>query len=160
MTRDTVGKISNDLIIKSADNTHSAHEQMQECLTDYDANINQCIIDHKLKFTGDFYIVVITKKERLMDNVLRNYFTARLSCPTPDYDQTVYKYTRKDDAIEFMWVIPSKDACITLKDNFLLIPSEERELLKFVLDFSDGTLFELAKKLNGEESLLSPMLTK
>jgi len=160
MTRETVGKIATELKQQAVSNTHSAHEQMQECLTDYDAHINQCLNDHKAKFPGDFYVVVITKKERLLDNVLRNYFTARLSCPTPDYDQTVYKYTRHDDSLEFLWVIPSKDACLMLKENFLLIPQEERGLLKYVLDFADGTLFKLAKKLNGEEDLLSPFIAK
>jgi len=55
-----------------------------------------------------FYVCVITKKERLMDNVLRNYFLARSTCPTPQYDQTVYKYHRDSGAIQFLWVLPSK----------------------------------------------------
>ena len=79
-----------------------------------------------------------------------NYFYARLSCPTPDYDQTLYKYSHKQESLTFLWVIPSRDTCQLLKDNALQVVPEERELLGFVLNFADGSLFKLAKKLNGE----------
>ena len=39
MTRETVGKIATDLKKNQADNTHSAHEQMQENLTKYHDNL-------------------------------------------------------------------------------------------------------------------------
>jgi hypothetical protein len=148
--RETVGKIATDLAKNSVDNTHSAHEQMLECLTEWDKSLFACIDDYKKKCPGDFYIVVITKKERLLENVIRNYFMARLSCPTPDYDQTVYKVHRRDDSIEFMWTIPSKDTCLHIKQNVLAMDPEEQQLVKFVLDFADGTLFKLSKKLNNE----------
>src|SRR3990167_4938546 len=98
------------------------------------------------------------KKEPLMPNVIRNYFYGRLSCPTPDYDQTVYFYDQESDIIEFLWVIPSKDACLYLKENALLVDPAESQLLRFVLDFADGTLFAIAKTRNRERSD-SPLLT-
>lgn len=150
MTRETVGKISQELAIKSLDDTHSAHDQMQESLNEYDKNLYECIESGKKAFMFDFYVVVITKKERLMQNVLRNYFIPRFSCPTPQYDETVYKYHRKEDYIEFLWVVPSKDTCEHMIQNALLIPSEEKQLLDFVLSFTNGDLDILAKKLNGE----------
>jgi hypothetical protein len=85
-----------------------------------------------------------------MKNVFRNYFFARRSCPTPDYDQAVYSYSITDDSITYLWCIPDKETCLTLKGSALQIHDTERQLLKHVLDFSDGTLFALAKKLNGE----------
>ncbi len=150
MTKETVGKIATDLIVKTPD-TKSPIEQMQENLTDYEANIWECVERCKKDFTGDFYIVVITKNEKLLPNVFRNYFYGRLSCPTPDYDQTVYKFKRKDNAPIFMWVIPSRDASIHLIKNHLYVAEEERGLLKYVVAFQDGTLFKLAKELNGEK---------
>lgn len=150
MNRETIGKLSSDLIIKSPD-TRSPIEQMRENLSEYESNIWQCVERYKKQFPGNFYVVVITKNERLMPNVFRNYFTARLSCPTPDYDQTVYIYRRSDESLEFLWVIPSRDASIYLKNNALYVEESERNLLKFVLEFADGTLFKLAKKLNGEK---------
>jgi hypothetical protein len=146
----TIGKIATELAQKSHDNTHTAHDQMEESLSDWDKNIFECVERSKKDFSGDFYLVVVTKKERLLTNVIRNYFMTRISCPTPDYDQTLYKYNSADESLAFLWVIPSKDACLMLKENAMLVMPEERQLLQFVLDFADGSLFEMAKKLNGE----------
>lgn len=150
MTRETVGKLSSDLIIKTPD-TLSPIEQMRENLTDYEKNVWECVEGCKKKYSDDFFIVVITKNEKLMPNVFRNIFFGRLSAPTPDYDQTLYRYSRADSSLTFMWVIPSRDACIYLKNNANYVIESERHLLKFVLDFADGSLFKLAKKLNGEK---------
>ena len=87
--RPTVGRVATDLMKKQPD-TLSPIEQMRENLTDYEKNVYECIATHRKVFPGVFYIVVLTKRERLLNNVIRNYFLARLSCPTPDYDQTVY----------------------------------------------------------------------
>lgn len=152
----TVGQISQELLVKTPD-TLSPIENMQEQLTDYDKNIFECVERCKKQYHGDFYLVVITKKEPLMPNVLRNYFTGRLSCPTPDYDQTLYKYDCEDDDIFFMWTIPSRDTCHLLLENREHVSPEEYGLLEFVLKFADGTLFREAKKLNGEQED-SPLL--
>ncbi len=150
MKKETVGKVASDLMMKTPETT-SPVEQMRESLTDYDKNVWECIERSKKDFPNDFYVVVITKNERLLPNVFRNYFYARLSCPTPDWDQTVYKYKRKNDQVIFMWVIPSKDACEYLTLNALQVVKEERMLLRCVLAFNDGTLMKLAKDLNGEK---------
>lgn len=156
MKRETVGKIASDLLKKEPDSL-SPIDNMREQLTDYEKNLYECVNRYKNVFPLDFFIIVITKKERLMPNVLRNYFYARMSCPTPDYDQTVYRYSHLKEEVEFLWVIPSQDTCHILKDNALQIDPSERELLDFVLKFSDGSLFTLAKKLN-HEAEDSPLL--
>ncbi len=150
MPRETVGKIATDLSQKAPE-TRDPIEQMREQLTDYDKNIIECIESHKKQYTTDFYVIVITKKERLLQNVIRNYFTARLSCPTPEYDQVVYKYKRNEDSIDFLWVVPSKDTCQLLLANKHQVVPEEYGLLNYIIQFADGTLFALAKKLNGEK---------
>jgi hypothetical protein len=94
-----------------------------------------------------------------MPNVFRNYFFARSTCPTPDYDQSVFKYNRADDAIEYIWTVPSKDTCFHLKENYLEVSAKERELLNFVFEFFDGTLYTKSKKLNNEEAK-SPLIIK
>ncbi len=150
MKKKTVGRLALELAQNAHDNTHTAHDQMEESLSDWDKNIFECIDKAKKDYVGDFYLVVITKKEKLLTNVLRNYFMTRVSCPTPDYDQAVYRYNKKDESLDFLWVIPSKDACLMLRDNAIMVMPEERQLLQFVLDFADGSLFQMAKKLNGE----------
>ncbi len=146
--RPTVGKLSADLLTK-ADPVNPI-EQMRENLTDYERNIFECVDTHKKYFPGDFFVVVIAKKERLMQNVLRNYFLARLSCPTPDYDQTLYRYNRNDDVIEFIWSIPARDICFLLLENKERIPIEEYAILEQVINFSDGTYFRKARLFNHE----------
>lgn len=155
-----VGKIAYDLMNKSlitTDKPHTVVDQMQEQLSEYERNVVECVLQSRKTIQNNFYVIVLTKKERLMQNVLRNYFFARRSCPTPDYDQAVYLYDASTEDIRFLWVIPSRDTCIMLKQNALIVAPEERGLLKFVLEFDDGTLMKMSKKLNGE-SKNSPIL--
>jgi len=86
-----------------------------------------------------------------MPNVIRNYFYGRRSCPTPNYDQVVYKYHFKDDNLEFLWVIPSREICKHMMAHAIEIDPSEWQLLTYVQKFADGSLFKLAKKLNGEK---------
>ena len=148
--RDTVGAISSRLI-QQAPQTTDPIELQRSMQEEYIKNLCECVDKHKNTFFGDFFIIVITKNERLMPNVFRNYFTARQTCPTPDYDQTVFRYNRQAEQIEFIWVIPSQDASHHLKINAHLVAKEEQDLLKFVLAFADGSLYKIAKKFNGEK---------
>jgi hypothetical protein len=153
----TIGKIATEL---AAQDTHaqSPIELEREMHKEYEENIHQCIERGKQEHPGDFFLVVLTKKERLLPNVLRHYYLHRATCPTPDYDQTVYRYFRQHDAHEFLWVVPDKYTCEGLRDNALHVNELERDLLRFVLDFYDDTLMKLSKKLNGE-FLETPLLT-
>jgi len=159
MTRETVGKIATDLASKTLE-TRDPIEIERELHKDYEKNVLECIERGKKDFINtDFFVVVITKKEPLMQNVLRHYYFPRLSCPTPDYDQTVYRYVYATDKIEFIWTIPARDTCFMLKNNKLQVAPSEYGLLDFVLKFDDGTLRRLAKKLNGEEEESSALIT-
>jgi len=149
--RETIGKISRDLILKDIKSTHSIKEQGDAQLSDYEKNVYKCIEDNKHVIANDFYVVVLTKKEKLMQNVIRNYFYVRLSCPTPNYDQIVYKYHKKDERIEFLWVIPDREISKHMKKEAASTPPDQWELLSYVLKFADGSLYKLAKDLNGEE---------
>ena len=100
---------------------------------------------------GSFFISVILKKEKLLENVLRNYFIPTKTCPTPSYDQTLYQYDDHKGTIEFLWVVPDRETSLTFKENALIIAPEERGLLKNVLDFYHGVLFRKMKKFNGEK---------
>ena len=149
MKKETVGKIASELLQKKPE-SQDPIELEREMQKDYLDNLIQCIDEHKKDFAGDFYVVVITKNEKLMPNVFRSYFFPRNTCPTPDYDQTLYKYKAAFEQLEYIWTIPSKDTCLHLKDNALQVHESERELLKFVLDFADGSLYKLCRKLNNE----------
>ena len=146
----TVGAISTELLHKSMQLDHSAVEQMQEMLTDWDKNIQECLDAGKQAYANDFYLHVETKKEPKMNNVIRNYFIHRSTCPTPGYDQTVYKYHHSDERLEFLWVIPCKETYFMMMNHALEIPAEEQDLLGFVVADANGDLLKKCKKLNNE----------
>jgi hypothetical protein len=145
----TMGAVARDLMLKEPE-TRDPVEIQRATEEDYIKNLIECAEAHKKIFTHDFYIIVLTKNERLLHNVFRNFFYARISCPTPEYDQSVYRYNRHNDNIEYIWTVPSKEACAHLELNKNEVVESERGLLKFVLEFADGTLHNLAKKLNKE----------
>jgi len=149
--RETVGKAAYDLLLKENKPTHTPIDQMREQLEHYEENIFICLERSKKDFPDDdFYIVVLVKRERLLPNVFRRYFFGRLTCPTPNYDQVVYKYHKKDDRIEFLWVIPDRETCKEFMYYSQTGDPPPKELLSYVVRFKDGSLFTLAKKLNGE----------
>ncbi len=148
----TVGQISLELSQKQPDSKDPI-ELQREMQKEYIDNLLECVTKHKKEYNSDFYVVVLTKKERLMQNVLRNYFLAAKACPTPTYDQAVYKYRKENEDVVFLWVVPSKDTCEHFKTNALDVMKyggEERELLRYVLLFYDKKLDELAMHENGE----------
>jgi len=149
MPKETVGKMARDLMLKQAE-SRDPIEIQREVHKEYEDQIYKAVAQGKKDYNSDFFVVVITKREKLLENVLRNYFFSRQTCPTPEYDQTVYHYHHADDKIEFLWVIPSKETCQLFKANALQIIPEERWLLDFVLKDSEGELLALSKKLNGE----------
>lgn len=113
------------------------------------------IADHDMcksrdAFDRDFYIVALLKKEKLLDNVLRNYFIPTISCPTPHFDQTVYKYDSKKENIEHLWTIPDEETSLIFLENKDKIVPEEQQLLSYILKYFNGDLFKLCKRLNGE----------
>lgn len=146
----TVGAHSLELS-KKGPVTHSAEEQMREQLEDYDKNVHECVQSNLGTFDGDFYVVCLTKRERLMQNILRGYFFARQSCPTPDFDQAVYRYIKKDNHLEFLWVIPAADKVNFMKNNPNAVDPSKYALLGFVLKFADGSLLRRSKQLNCEK---------
>ena len=150
--RETVGKISQDLLQKAPEST-DPREIGREMTKTYMQELFVTIDAGKKVYEADFFVVVITKRERLMTNVIRNYFFHRRSCPTPDYDTSVYHYKKANDETELLWVIPNRELAYHLRDNALTIDKEYKELLGYVLDFDDKTLFKKAQKLNNEDKL-------
>lgn len=126
---------------------------------DEEDSLNLCVQKHKSIFPGDFYVVILTRQDKvieennIIDNKIqiRSQYIAKVACPTPNYDQAVFKYHKNDDRLEFLWVIPDRDTAFLLKNYALQVDKSERDLLNFVLKFADGSLYKLAKKLNGEK---------
>ncbi len=158
MKKQTVGKIASDLLARPQEKI-SIIEQQEAMQKEYMKNLLDAVDRGYKEFPNDFFIEVQTKNEKLLPNVFRNYFIPRSSCPTPNYDQSVFRYNRQIAQVEYIWTVPSRDASFYLRDNAAEVVTEERQLLYFVLKFDDGTLFKICKKFNGEE-FDSPKLIK
>jgi hypothetical protein len=105
-------------------------------------------------YEGNFFIVVLFKKERLMMNVVRQFFMPRKTCPRPEYDQVVYKYNRGSSDLSFIWVIPDKQSCESIPLDILHYPKEQKEFLNYVMDFNSGKLDKLCDEINMKERIL------
>ena len=151
--RETVGKLAYDSILKdmSETKTPTYNEQAEESTKGYMPSVLECVENHKRIFDGDFYVETATVEVKVMQKKVHNFkFIGKLACPTPTWDQSVFKYHRADDRLEYLWTIPDKGTCAYLKQNMLLIPDNQKELLNFVLDDNDGELLKKAKILNKE----------
>jgi hypothetical protein len=148
--RETVGSLASDLLLKEPETRDPIELQRAIHEKEYEKNLFEAVERGKTLYKSPFYIVVVTKKERLMQNVLRNYFFPCQACPTPTWDQVVYRYTANDEKLEYLWNVPDKQTCELLKSNALQVVKEEQWLLKMVLDFADGTLDKKARIYNGE----------
>jgi hypothetical protein len=133
-------------------------ELQREMQKEYLDNLGETILVFRKQNPQDFFAVVTTKREKLMPNVLRNYFFCRLSCPTPEYDQSVYYYNHADEGVAYLWTVPDQETCFHLRDNALMVDPEEQLLLQYVLQFFDGTLLNIAKRFNKEHKD-SPLIT-
>ncbi len=155
--RKTVGELAYELMNKTP-YTVPVKEFGAEILTGNDTymkNLWTAVKHGKDKGFGDlnkkFYILVLTNKERLWSNVMRNRYKAQVACPIPAWAQSVYQYSELDDRLQLMWTIPDRESCDLLRENALALPDEEKTVLKYVLDFYDGTLDKLCYHLNGVE---------
>lgn len=155
MEKRTAGQISTDLMQRDVHSDITAGERMQEMLREFERDMASAVHSGQNLYTGDFFIVVLTKREQLMQNIIRNYFVPRKSCPTPQYDQTVYHYHRADDHLEFLWTLPSPVAIKNLLAHRHELDPSFYQLLQFVLDFLDGTLEKKAQVLNNETLVTS-----
>ena len=111
----------------------------------YFDGIEECVKLHKGKhgFEGDFFIVVIAKKERLMENVIRRYYVARQTLPAPEFDQTVWRYLKEGD-LQFIWVVPDHNTAQEMYHHPERVPKEEMHLYKMVKALMEGRLYHEA----------------
>lgn len=100
---------------------------------------------------NQFFVVITLKGERLNPKSLRNQYFFRRSCPTPTYTQTVFRYLRKDDMLEYLWSMPDIETSYFYRYNPTLVPPQKYEVLRHVLDYFDGKLDEICLTLNKEE---------
>lgn len=102
----------------------------------------------------DFYISINARYEKLLNEYNQVYF-CRLSCPSPDFGQILYKVNHKNKTLEFIWVIPLKNNYKSIvKDlafNLNHINEGQRKLAKFCALMQSGELMKWCKIANNEK---------
>lgn len=146
----TAGSIIGKARVKQASEKAPHVEELADEMTkDIMSSVNTRIEADKHFHTGDFYIQVLLIVNKVL-KVPHNKYESKSACPTPDYDQSVFKYHRSTGALEYLWTIPDRAACFFLIKNKHNLRPDKYDSLSYVLKFQDGTLDLLAKKLNGE----------
>ncbi len=87
-----------------------------------------------------FYICVQTRRERLLQNVVRNQFYHRMTRPSPAYDLALYHYDPAVEQLRFVWCIPDKETVESMSTPGYLPTKDENQLFHFVKSFVAGTL--------------------
>ena len=134
--------------------TQNASELADASLSDWDKIMLECYnLGRKGLPNRDFFIEILGKWERIYGSdrpKIRLYPFVRKSCPTPNYDHTVFKYNHKDDTIDYLWTLPDKDTYNWYLENANIVHPDRWELLKMILRDHEGDLLRQCKKLNGE----------
>lgn len=119
---------------------HSPREQAEEMLKGYPDQIYQCVANGKRHHSGDFYVQVLFKADRLTPDYINMLCVARGSCPDAFYDQGVYRYTKHDDKIEFLWKIPSLERANKYRTHVFEIGKDDIDLYEAVMQMDSGEL--------------------
>jgi len=130
--------------------TVELRELQREFNKDYMDNLIQAALKGKSHHPNvdRYFVVVLMKRERLMTKVLRNYFTTRITCPTPAHDQTVYMFNAKTEELTFLWVIPSKEICEKIYSYKYALNHPYAQLMPQVVDFMEGRLHLKEQEFN------------
>lgn len=140
------------LEILSKDSGKAPVQEIRDSLlSEWDKNVFELIEKTRKQIPyRHFYIAVITKREHLAQNTIRIYYESKYDCPTPSYEQTVYKIRENSCDWSLLWTIPTKDVCAYMKAERMNIAPDQWELLGYVLDFDQGKLDQKAQLENGE----------
>ena len=119
-----VGQAALDIL--AHDNPDQTVEQTLDAFgPDYARQMEECIDTNKTKFKDPFYILVLTKKEPWISNVLRNYFVGRQTPPHafqmmeeyPNHTKTLYIVNARKGQVKLLWSLPGFADCITVAKN-------------------------------------------
>lgn len=118
----------------------------------FQACVIQTIENGKKEFPHkDFYVDIVWKTKRDESYEIEYVGVAWQACPTPHYNQTVYKYNRAVDDVEILWTLPPEQECLDMYEHRNELDASEWPLLPYVMSFYDGSLFNLVNKKEKED---------
>lgn len=144
--RETVGAMS----IKAAQdqNQSDTWETTQQREKEILHNLHDFVEKKKVEHRSDFFIMLLSRREKILTNVIRDRLYCLKACPTPNYNQSLWKYHYLDDRLEFLWSVPPKEAVDFLSRYPIEMNDMCADVIKCVFDFIDGTLARKTRELN------------
>lgn len=135
----TVGAAAIELQSK-ADGKQSVMDTKDAMLKSYPDALVKCA--KSKDWTEPFYVCVQSRRERLLNNVIRNQFYARKTRPIPQFDLALYHYDPSTEDLRFVWCIPDKESVINIMVNRAngTLPHDQSKLYDFCVGFINGTL--------------------
>lgn len=137
--------------LENVDTKQGIIDTQREADKEYFPQIEECIKNHK-HLDSSYYIVVHHKKEKLLENVIRRYFIARETMPTPQWDQTLWSYNPKTTELKFIWTLPDENTAKWMASNPSELSENHRELVVFIMEFLNKTLYDKYYKLMGNKA--------
>lgn len=114
-------------------------------------NLVKCMNRGKKALNGDFFIEVIRQLEVFQRKTVKTKYLYTPLMSTPRPGSAYYKYTRKDDRLDFLWDLPVIRACEIVYHNRVALALENKELVDTVTDYYSGKLFYRQELLNEEQ---------
>lgn len=144
-----IGKMIQEASSKPLE-TVELRELQREFNKDYMDELFKAAITGKKRHTehDNYFVVVLMKRDRLMRKKLTNYFTTRVTCPTPAHDQSVYTFNKKTEDLQFLWVIPDKETCRSMYTQRYNIDQLHSSIMPYVVDFVEGRLNSYERQFN------------
>jgi hypothetical protein len=138
--KETVGHASLRLLSKSNQSPERVVDLQHEMQRKYVDNLIEAAKNGENAFgtKKPFYVCVQTRRERLMQNVIRNQFYPRQTRPIPQYDLALYHYDPKDEKLSFVWCIPDKETTWELASR--KVDDDQNQLSYFCECFLNNTL--------------------
>lgn len=112
----------------------------------YSGVLRDAVEDGINKFKDNFYVEMAFKREKIFKKAFKVIPILRKTCPIPFYGKDLYFYTYKDNKVELIWSIPSKELCQNPAFIPLGVPGNT-ELLGNVRNYNSGYFLKVYEAL-------------
>lgn len=106
----------------------------------------------------DFFIEVLTTREKVLVDTFRNRFAVKWACPTPHYSQIVFRFDCAKGQVSLLWAVPDVETCIVYLQNARDVHPSEHLFLSFIIAYHNGDLdkycLSLEKEIEGSPKLV------
>jgi hypothetical protein len=118
-------------------------------------NLHEVIRTTKSKeyyYNRNFYLVLVLTNEKTPGNLPVDHIFTRRSCPSPGYNQNVFKYHHISGSLEYLWTIPRQHIYWHMYKNksYYLQSEKHKRMMSFIVLMESGELLKWCIKENGE----------